>query len=437
MATTLNDPFDIDRNESTTEPVLWFKLDAAGKRVACSSRDAVLDFRQRTAKDDRQDHPAAVSLFQLMPKLAYSIAKKNRNPQLSEALLNELEERLIKKATEHRNAMVLSSEKLPANQRHWAHLFADYDLDGGRSPESYLYHAAQNAWLEVGWQALDDEAHMLWGTKDCKTLEDARAKVKKMLAMNAQALREGRAAKDKSMRPTTVSLDEWAEEPSENSLTNALKRLPEPDYFVNGIPTPKDVLPGQMQMKLHDFATPFRSPIRTATLAQAFNDMCDAMVGLTVQGGQRPLGRNHSEAFKAYWGVLEGKYEEFALNEPMEALVKKLPAYANADQLKDVIKAAKNLWLNPPEDEPTDTPFVLAQKKHFRALCARCWEMCLPSRITKNLSEEDIQKKVALYKQAISKKIFHSEEKKIKQPFQALRKVIHDYLNAHLIRTNS
>ncbi len=163
-------------------------------------------------------------------------------------------------------------------------------------------------------------------------------------------------------------------------------------------------------------------------MAQAFNEMCDAMVGLTPQGGRKPLGRNHSDAFKAYWGVLEGKYEEFALEEPMEALVKKLPAYANADQLKDVIKVAKNLWLNPPEDEPDDSLNILNQKRRFRALCARCWELCLPSRKTKDLSEEAIKKQLAMFKQAFVEGKVASKALELKQPFQALRATIHQYL---------
>jgi hypothetical protein len=161
--------------------------------------------------------------------------------------------------------------------------------------------------------------------------------------------------------------------------------------------------------------------------------MCDAMVGMTPQGGRKPLGRNHSEAFKAYWGVLEGRYEEFALNEPMEALVKKLPAYANADQLKDVIKVAKNLWLNPPEDAPGDSQDVLNQKRRFRALCARCWELSLPSSMTKDLSEEAIQKKIAMYKEGASHGTVASEPLEILQPFQALRAAIHYYLRERLI----
>lgn len=437
MTRAPNESFEIERNEIATENVLWFKLNSEGKREACSSREAFSDYRQRAKKDDRHDHPAVISMFQLMPKLAYTVAKKGKNPQLGEAVLYELEKRLLRKVELHRDDMVSHPEKLPANQQHWAHYLADYDLDGGRSPESYLYHAACNAWLEVASQTLEDEAHILLGTKECETLEKARAKVKKNLIENAKALREGQAEKNKSNGPPTVPLGDWIEVELDTSPTNEFKRSAELEFVVKGILVPEDASAGQLQMKLHDFATPFRSPIRVATMAQAFNDMCDAMVGMTPQGGRKPLGRNHSEAFKAYWGVLEGRYEEFALNEPMEALVKKLPAYANADQLKDVIKVAKNLWLNPPEDEPADSRNVLDQKRRFRALCARCWELCLPSRLTKDLSEEAIKKQLAMFKQAVAEGKIASKPLELKQPFQALRATIHYHLRENMLRTTS
>lgn len=319
----------------------------------------LLDYRAAKCPDD--SHPFVVALYNLALKTSWAYARERGFPAQGDALFEAVFLGLLKSA-----------------ERDGGFLLAGHDPNL-RSVATYLWSLERYRWAELANQWLDEESDMLAQEKGV-TKAQARAQLSEQFKRHAQDAERNPKPK---IGQRMQSLEDLAtEEPA--ALATPIHRLAGDQWAAAAAlgkkPVPSNVNPG-------DYRTPLQSLIRIRGLANAFEELGQAMLGLKSKG--KLIGKAELQAWNAFWASAPGfdAYADVAVDELAARL-----DYETKSKFLTVLGRTIELWLKPPEDEPKDSVELRAQKTRVRILSDHCLRLAMPSRLIGTATPEEIQK---------------------------------------------
>ncbi len=323
-----------------------------------SIEDLLKDYRAHPEQGDQ--HPFVVALYNLTLKTSWAFTSKKgfatQGSDLFEAVWMDL---------------------LKAAQQAGGRLLAGHDL-GQRSVVSYLWHLEKLRWIELVDRQLDEEAELRAGQSRDLTKQQARMDLdnqwvlhKKDPVHHARPVFGGRVQ----------SLDDLALEPAGSATP--IHRMAGDRWALAAAsgaqPVPPSVNPGSYQ-------TPLQSPLRVRGLANAFDELGQAMQGLKSKG--KLIGKHEIQAWNAFWAATPG-FDAYA-DVAVEELANRL-GYDTKSKFLTVLGRTIDLWLYPPEDNPEDCSTLRNQKAQVRELSDHCLRLAMPSRLIGTASQRDVQ----------------------------------------------
>lgn len=324
--------------------------------------DLLKDYRARPEQGDK--HPFVVALYNLALKTSWAFARKKgfaaQGPDLFEAVWMDL---------------------LKASQQAGGRLLAGHD-HALRSVVSYLWHLEKMRWIDLVDRQLDEEAEMRSGQAKNLTKQQARKDLDDQWGLHqkdpvhyAPPLFGGRVQ----------SLDDLTLEPAGGATP--IHRMAGDRWALAAAsgaqPVPPSVNPGNYQ-------TPLQSPLRVRGLANAFEELGQAMLGLKSKG--KLIGKHELQAWNAFWAATPGfdAYTDVAVEELATRL-----GYETKSKFLTVLGRTIDLWLKPPEDDTEDSPTLRSNKAQVRELSDHCLRLAIPSRLIGTASQKDVQNYIA------------------------------------------
>ena len=319
----------------------------------------LLDYRAARPSDFK--HPFVVALYNLALKTSWAFARKKEFPAQGADLFEAVWLGLLETA-----------------ERDGGQLLAGHD-PSLRSVASYLWALERIHWARLSDQWLDEESDLLAQEKGM-TKAQARAQLAEQLRLHAQDPAENPKPQ---FGCRMQSLDDLStEEPA--AVRWQIPGLAGDRWAAGAALGGKRVPPS---VNPADYRTPLQSPIRISGLANAFEELGQAMVGLKSKG--KSIGTHELQAWNAFWAAARG-FDAYA-DVAVEELATRLD-YDTKSKFLTVLFRTIDLWLNPPEDEPKDSSELQQQKTRVRVLSDHCLRLALPSRLIGTATPEDVQK---------------------------------------------